>query len=100
MLHVQVSTAQAACGIQADQAEAHSHWLAAAAVSGPHQSAAFAKLGLWYATVKTDLPRARKCFQRSLGLNPLHAEAGAQLESVYLVVSCSELHRVFAICCL
>ena len=59
MLHVQVSTAQAACGIQADQGEAHSHWLAAAAVSGPHQSAAFAKLGLWYATVKTDLPRAR-----------------------------------------
>ena len=67
--------------MQADQA--HSHWLAAAAVPGPHQSAAFAKLGLWYASVKTDLPRARKCFQRGLGLNPVLAEAGIATSNLF-----------------
>lgn len=65
--------------VQADRAEAHGHWLAAAAVAGPHQATAFAKLGLWYADVKADAARARKCFQRSLGLNPLQAKAGIAL---------------------
>lgn len=54
----------------------YSHWLAAASVSGGHQATAFAKLGLWYADFKADVPRARKCFQRALGLNPLQSEAG------------------------
>ena len=73
--------------VQADRAEAHGHWLAAAAVAGPHQATAFAKLGLWYAEVKADGPRARKCFQRSLGLNPLQAEAGVA-------------HALLTCCCL
>ena len=45
-------------------------------MAGIHQAAAFAKLGQWYADYKADVPRARKCFQRGLGLNPLQAEAG------------------------
>lgn len=61
---------------QEARGEAHSHWLAAAAVAGSHQAGAFAKLGLWYADFKSDKPRARKCFQRGLGLNPLEADAG------------------------
>ena len=61
---------------QEARGEAHSNWLAAAAVAGSHQAGAFAKLGLWYADVKGDKPRARKCFQRGLGLNPLEADAG------------------------
>ncbi|KAL0025266.1 hypothetical protein WJX77_012112 [Trebouxia sp. C0004] len=61
---------------QKARGEAHSHWLAAAAVAGSHQAGAFVKLGLWYADFKGDKPRARKCFQRGLGLNPLEADAG------------------------
>lgn len=56
--------------------QAYAHWLSAAGVAGAHQAAAFAKLGRWYADFKADRPRARKCFQRGLGLNPLQAEAG------------------------
>ncbi|KAL3133073.1 hypothetical protein ABBQ38_006975 [Trebouxia sp. C0009 RCD-2024] len=59
--------------------QAYGHWLAAASVGGSHQAAAFAKLGLWYADFKADVPRARKCFQRALGLNPLQSEAGEGL---------------------
>ncbi len=61
---------------QEARGEAHAHWLAAAAVAGSHQAAAFAKLGLWYADFKGDKARARKCFQRGLGLNPLETDAG------------------------
>lgn len=62
--------------LQEYTAQAHALWLAAAAVPGAQQAAAFAKLGTWYRQVKGDLPRARKCFQRGLGLSPLQAEAG------------------------
>ena len=62
--------------LQEVRGQAYAHWLSAAGVAGAHQAAAFAKLGRWYADFKTDVPRARKCFQRGLGLNPLQAEAG------------------------
>lgn len=62
--------------LQEVRGQAYAHWLAAAGVAGAHQAAAFAKLGLWYADFKADTPRARKCFQRGLGLNPLQTEAG------------------------
>lgn len=61
---------------QEARGEAQAHWLAAAAVAGSHQAAAFAKLGMWYADFKADKARARKCFQRGLGLDPLQADAG------------------------
>lgn len=61
---------------QVYRAEAQSHWLASAAVAGAHQAGAFAKLGWWYADFKGDKLRARKCFQRALGLDSLQAEAG------------------------
>ena len=62
--------------LQEVRGQAYAHWLAAAGQAGAHQAAAFAKLGLWYADFKADMPRARKCFQRGLGLDPLQAEAG------------------------
>lgn len=62
--------------LQEVRGQAYAHWLAAAGVVGAHQAAAFAKLGQWYADFKADVPRAKKCFQRGLGLNPLQAEAG------------------------
>lgn len=74
--------------LQTDRATAHTTWLAAAGVGGSHQAPAFAKLGLWYTKVKADSARARKCFQRSLGLDPLQAEAGIEPT----VVSCMHLH--------
>lgn len=67
------------CLRQEVRGQAYAHWLAAAGVPGSHQPAAFAKLGLWYADFKADAGRARKCFQRALGLNPLQAEAGQLL---------------------
>ena len=62
--------------LQEVRGQAYTHWLAAAGVGGAHQAEAFAKLGQWYADFKADVPRARKCFQRGLGVNPLQAEAG------------------------
>ena len=40
------------------------------------QGAAFARLGQFYAEVAADLPRAQKCFQRALALDPSQEEAG------------------------
>lgn len=55
---------------------AHAQWLAAAAVAGPSQAAAFARLGDFYGQVAGDAARARKCYQRALALDPLQADAG------------------------
>lgn len=40
------------------------------------QGEAFAWLGRFYADASADLPRAQKCFQRALALDPTQAEAG------------------------
>jgi len=49
--------------------------LAAAAQDGPHRATAFAHLGLVYAA-SGDSPRAGKCFDRALFLDPTDAVAG------------------------
>ena len=46
------------------------------AVPGPAQAAAFAWLGRFYREVASDAARARKCFQKSLALDPAQADAG------------------------
>ncbi|KAG1666570.1 hypothetical protein FOA52_000537 [Chlamydomonas sp. UWO 241] len=60
-------------------AGAHAALLAAAAVRGPQQAGAFCWLGRWYADVAHDTPRAIKCYQRSLALDPTQPAAGEGL---------------------
>ena len=49
---------------------AHSCLLSSAAVEGPHQGEAFCWLGRWFDEVASDGPRAIKCYQRAIALNP------------------------------
>ena len=49
---------------------AHSCLLSSAAVEGPHQGEAFCWLGRWFDEVAADGPRAIKCYQRAIALNP------------------------------
>lgn len=64
---------------------AHAALLACAAVEGPHQAQAFSWLGRWYWEVATDEPRARKCYQRALALDPMASEQAGEALVALLV---------------
>ena len=58
---------------------AYTHFLEAASVEGPDQADAFAWLGHYFRKVHNEDLKARKCYRRSLLLNPRQAEAGIAL---------------------
>lgn len=56
--------------MRAEREYAQAQFLEAAAEDGPWQAPGFEWLGHWYDQVAHDEPRARKCYQRALALDP------------------------------
>eukprot|EP00879_Flechtneria_rotunda_P010701 GHRR01011183.1.p1 GENE.GHRR01011183.1~~GHRR01011183.1.p1 ORF type:complete len:1628 (+),score=649.14 GHRR01011183.1:120-5003(+) len=64
---------------KAEREYCHAALLEAAAEEGPQQAEAFEWLGHWYSQVAHDEPRARKCYQRALALDPTLGGSGNAL---------------------
>ncbi|KAG4199923.1 hypothetical protein ERO13_A05G177300v2 [Gossypium hirsutum] len=63
---------------QTEKEKAAEHWVISVK-QNPKNAAAFIYLGHYYATVSVDIPRAIKCYQRALSLNPDDSDSGEAL---------------------